>query len=59
MTKGQPRACVCLNWPMDDLEDFYYDEEDDEDDRIASTTPGAEPPRDAGILVQLGHIQRT
>ena len=28
-------------------------------DRIQSTTPGAEPPRDAGILVQLGHIQRT
>ena len=28
-------------------------------DRIPSTTPGAEPPRDARILVQLGHIQRT
>ena len=31
MTKGQPRACVCLNWPMGDLEDFFYDEEDDEE----------------------------
>ena len=29
------------------------------DDRIPSTTPGAEPPRDARILVQLGHTQRT
>ena len=24
-----------------------------------STTPGAEPPRDAKDLVQLGHTQRT
>ena len=28
-------------------------------DRIPSTTPGAEPPSMPGILVQLGHIQRT
>ena len=28
-------------------------------DRIPSTNPGAEPPRDARILVQLGHIQCT
>ena len=28
-------------------------------DRIPSTTPGAEPPRDARVLVQLGHIQHT
>ena len=28
-------------------------------DRIPSTNPGAEPPRMPGILIQLGHIQRT